>query len=65
MVESRHWKEADEIYQAAVETSTDPQVLALLFRSWGTTYQLRNNWTESERCFRQALDIVRRQVQMS
>lgn len=59
LAEARQWKESDDLYREAIQTAAEPQMQFPILRRWGHSYAGRNSWAEAERCFRQALDIVR------
>ena len=55
--EGRHWQEADEAYQEAVQSGTNagPGVESQILRAWGRTFEQRSDWpmpsnTTGRRC---------------
>lgn len=57
LAEAQQWKEADAAYQAAAQlaSGTDSATRALILQEWAATFRQRNDWTNAERYYRQAL----------
>jgi len=60
-------KETDEAYGEAVLQASDgqPQVAALLLRSWGNILHTRSEWDKAEDCYRKSITESRKLVMTS
>ncbi len=60
--ENHEWQQADRAY-AEVLGRTDgvkPQIKAYLLRAWGDTFKQRGDWTNAEKHYREAEELVRK-----
>jgi CHAT domain-containing protein/Tfp pilus assembly protein PilF len=56
---AKEWPDADAAYKRALETSSaaSGSLAAQLMRGWGLAYRKRNDWTNAEKYFQQAIDL--------
>jgi CHAT domain-containing protein/tetratricopeptide (TPR) repeat protein len=54
--DGKQWKEADDAYRAAIQSSAaSPVVAAQLFRAWATSYRQRSDWANAEKYFQESI----------
>ena len=55
--QARQWKNADEVYQQALQEAgeTHPAINGVLARAWANTYRQRSDWPNAEKYYLQAI----------
>jgi CHAT domain-containing protein/Tfp pilus assembly protein PilF len=55
--DAKQWKEADDTYRSAIQSSEASAVItAQLLRAWATTYRQRSDWADAEKYFRESIE---------
>ena len=59
--ENLDWQHADNAYEEVLARAEKekPQVRALLLRAWGDTFKQRGDWTNAQKHYREAEELVR------
>jgi CHAT domain-containing protein len=59
---SHEWQQADLTYAEVLERTdgVKPQIKAFLLRAWGDTFKQRGDWTNAEKHYREAEELVRK-----
>jgi CHAT domain-containing protein/tetratricopeptide (TPR) repeat protein len=60
--DAKQWKEADDAYQLAVQSSSQSRavIAGRILRAWADAYQQRNDWPNAEKYFQQSIAEIER-----